>query len=100
MSQVKFKTKYNGETVEVMAGWDNPLQGFFMTIFGQPTEEDDEPILYNNLADPNAPGAMGFSRDTEYFKHKLEELGIIAPAGFWQLVNRKEGNVHHVITGE
>lgn len=95
MSQVKFKTTLNGKPVEVMAGWDIPLQGFFLTVFDL-AEDAEEECIYSGMDDPKT--RMGFMPKTDYFRDILAtEYGIVAPEGFWDLVEKREGNTVHVL---
>jgi hypothetical protein len=89
MSRVTFLAGH----LEVVAGWDRPLQGFFLSIFSRyPSEE----ILYDSLEDPAT--LAGFMPDTGYFKAKLLEHGLSAPGGFWERVELREANVEHVFS--
>lgn len=40
MSQIKFKTKYNDIEVEIQAGYDRPLDDYYMTVF----DSFDKPV--------------------------------------------------------
>jgi len=100
MSQIKFNTTYKTKAVEVMAGWDNPLQGYFLSIFKLDLENDDEELLYDNLADKDLSSTMGFARSTGYFKTILEHFEIVVPDGFWERVERNERNVTHIFRNE
>lgn len=64
--------------VEVILGWDRPLQGFFMDVryTDTPGDEEDE-YLYNNLDDLELD--TGFSGDLGYFLEKLRKLNIDIP---------------------
>jgi hypothetical protein len=100
MSQVKFRAVHDPEgkatPVEVMAGWDRPTRGFFMTVFDLTDADDpnaEEKLLYNGLDDRNT--IMGNMPTTEYFQMLLKAFGIQAPEGFWERVERQEGNVFH-----
>ena len=68
MSQHVFQSTQDGRTVEVMLGYDPPLDGFFMTV------TIDGAIAYTNLEEENA-----FSKDLPYFRSKLTELGLQVP---------------------
>ena len=68
MSQHVFQSTQAGRTVEVMLGYDPPLDGFFMTVM------IDGEIAYTNLEEENA-----FSKDLLYFRSKLTELGLQVP---------------------
>ncbi len=95
MSQVKFKTEYKGKPVEVMAGWDRPLQGFFLTVFDLDPNAEVE-CVYSNLDDPNVPGVMGYTKTTDYWKEVLSKMEIGVPEEFWARVELRQGNVNHV----
>ena len=63
MSQVKWNTKWTSPTgkeyrVEVMGGWDNPLQGYFLTIFNLDADGDDdceEDVLWDSMSKDGYP---------------------------------------------
>lgn len=66
--------------LEVMAGWDRPLQGFFMSIeLLDAPEDEDNCYLYSNLDDENLP-IGGFARSFDYFLPILQRLEINLPA--------------------
>jgi len=44
MSRISFATNYENEQVEVIAGWDNPLQTFFLDIL---VDDENEDIIYD-----------------------------------------------------
>ena len=75
MSQHFFETQYNGKKVKVFAGWDRPLQGFFMMVEDlDASEGSDDPYIYNNLARKDS-----HPKTFEPFIHVLVDLGIIIP---------------------
>lgn len=83
MSQHIFLTTHpeHGK-LEVLAGWDRPLQGFFMHIekLEAPEGEDGAvPYLYDNLDDDKLP-LGGLSRSFDYFLPILKQHGIEVPA--------------------
>jgi len=91
MSQVTFTVTFTvvGE-VEVMGGWDRPLKEFYLTVFGVPKGPDeDEEIIWSAINEPAAEDQQGTTR----LRAKLVELGITPPAGFWEKVELREGNV-------
>lgn len=59
--------RFNRGKLEILAGWDKPLQHFFLVV---EKEEKDDPI-YSNIFDSSANGL----EDCSYFKMKLAELG-------------------------
>lgn len=88
MSQVKFQTTYKGKRAEVMAGWDRPLSYYHLTVFNLDAEDDDDECFYSGMdGDPFAIKTIG------PLKAKLAELGIKPPAGFWEHVEQKAGNI-------
>lgn len=91
MSQIKFNTTYKGRPAQVMAGWDNPLRYYHLTIFNSEPKDDEEEIFYSDLDDHSS---NCFSWKTiEPLKKKLNELGIEdIPDGFWDRVEEKLGN--------
>jgi hypothetical protein len=77
VSQHLFPAKYKDQAMTVLAGWDRPLQQFFMVIeLDAPTDDmtDEEVYLYSNLFDPNS-----VRKDLDYFTEKLKEFGITLP---------------------
>ena len=69
MSQHWFEVKSNEGIVEVMLGWDAPLQWFHMCIdFSIHSSEDP---LYTNLAEPDP-----YSVTPEYLQSVLESFEI------------------------
>jgi hypothetical protein len=101
MSQVTFTTQFNGNPVTVTGGWDVQLQYYYFTIeyvapdfdsdidSGFDSDEVSEGgMLYSNL-DTEAP----FKKDNKEYKEQLRIFGIEAPPGFWEMIERNEGNV-------
>jgi hypothetical protein len=86
MSQIKFKTLFNGKKAEVMTGWDPPLGYYHLTIFDTDPNAEEE-VLWDGL------DLMGFCRKLDTIEKKLAELGIEAPPGLLELIDRREGNV-------
>ena len=71
MSRHSFDTVCDGRPVQVVMGWDRPLQYVFMSV--ERLDEPDE-YLYSNLDDEHAKNDVG------YFLAKLNALGITVPA--------------------
>jgi hypothetical protein len=70
---------YNNRPVTVAMGFDQPLQGFFMTI--EP-KDDDNPdampehgLIYSNLDDKDIP-SPGLSPTLDHFRKRLREMRI------------------------
>lgn len=76
MSRHIFETDYKGEKVQIVAGWDRPLQGFFMTIekVAASNNDDDDNFIYNNLNEENS-----HPRTFDPFIGVLVDLGINIP---------------------
>jgi hypothetical protein len=85
VSRISFNAMYNDKPVQVCAGWDNPLQYFFMTVFG---DDEDFPI-WDELSN------FDFSqlRTADPLVKQLESMGITPPGGFWEKVELCEGNI-------
>lgn len=82
MTQHTFvSTTKDGREVEVMAGWDRPLQGFFMVI--EDTNEDsDEGYIFSNFSvTPCHPKTF------DVFETVLREQGIAFPNGLLDELN-------------
>lgn len=86
MSQHTFNTTTSsGSRVQVLMGWDRPLQQFFLVVeeldapenydLGDGQETGDVPYLYSNLSDVDSMGMQ----DLDYFCEKLRGLGIAIP---------------------
>ena len=81
MSRISFVTKYQNEQVEVIAGWDNPLQTFFLDIL---VDDENEDVIYSSMF--QGDGGF-FSLDDA--KKVLMKRGIQVPTGFWEKVGKK-----------
>jgi len=92
MSQVNFKTTLNGKNIEVVGGWDRPLQGYHFTIYDLDAEEEEE-ILYCNLDDRKLVGYMGFTQTNEHYRAICQLMGIELPEHFWDACDMKAGNL-------
>jgi hypothetical protein len=94
MSQVIFKTEWNGKRVEVMAGWDAPMSFYHLTVFDpnpEPTAETD--ALWAEM-DHHRISELD---NVEIIKQDLAGLGIQPPPGFWNRVSPKcEGNIRFI----
>lgn len=71
-----------------MAGWDRPMFHFYLTIFDM-REDAPEEVVWSSVHAPDPVDATS----TERFRRKLIECGLRAPNGFWELVEKREGNV-------
>jgi hypothetical protein len=73
-------TTKDGRQVEVLAGWDRPLQGFFMVIEDL---ENDDGYIFNNL-DLEQPHPKSF----DGFEQSLKDFGIPIPQGLVAELNQ------------
>lgn len=77
MSQHTFTaTTHNGRDVEVLTGWDRPLQGFFLVV--QEVGARDDRYVFSNL---DLPVWESHPRDFDGFMRVLADLGIKVPQG-------------------
>ena len=90
MSQVKFKTEYENKRVEVVGGWDNPLQSFHLTIFDLDAPEDEEEVIWCHLLDG------GYCKTLNAIKKQLEKMEIEVPNEFFEHCSKREGNVVYI----
>ena len=91
MSQVKFTSTLNGKPCEIMAGWDRPCQEYYLTVFDL---NPDEEVCWSTIDSPDE----SLAHETGYLRQRLGVMGITSPEGFWERVERREGNVTHVLT--
>lgn len=81
MSRHIVTTTYQNRPIEVVAGWDRPLQYYFLTIqfLDIPEENDDQPgFLYSNLDDS--------PQDLPYYQAITTHYQIALPATFWSSI--------------
>jgi hypothetical protein len=92
MSQVKFESQLAGKRVAVLSGWDPPLRHYFMTIYllDEPAEEVDD-IVWSTIKAPSDADSLG----TQRLKQQLTAMGIDVPVGFWERIERREGNIRY-----
>lgn len=76
MSQHVFESQHQGKPISILMGWDRPLQGFFMVI----EVDGSEDYLYTNLDDPKLAPFHGLPASLDHFIKKLSELGLVIPA--------------------
>lgn len=77
---------YNARPVIVAMGWDEQIQGYFMTIEPvDPASTDADPesgMIYTNLDDNRIP-FPGLPKDITHFKNVLVEMNIEVPPEFF-----------------
>lgn len=84
MSRHMFDTQHQGRPVQVVLGWDRPLQGFFMTIEWMDLDPekvpDHEPLfLFDNLEE-----LVSHPSTLDGYRSKLAEFGIEVPAAMFE----------------
>lgn len=97
MSRHYFDTEFKNCPVQVVLGYDRPLDCFFLTVMYDPPPaggaslppgapgrgdaiNDNRLIVYSNLADP----AGAFNHDLDYYRAKLSALGISVPESMFR----------------
>jgi len=93
MSQIKFRTEFQGKAAEIMAGWDAPLGYYHFTVFDADPEAEEE-LLWDGL------GNLGFCRKLDTIRETVDTLGLEPPPEFYDLIDRREGNVIYNWDGE
>lgn len=88
MSQVSCKTTYMGIPVEVVSGWDEPLQYYHFTVFDLRSDAEQE-YFYSCLDEPG----VFRTKDCEKWKAKAKEMKLELPSDFWEKAEMKLGNV-------
>ena len=82
MSRISFNTFYKNKNVEVVAGWDYPMQTFFLDIL-----DDNEEPIYSSLYEYHST-----CKETHHLEQVLLDKNIKAPDNFWDFVNKKQRN--------
>lgn len=75
MSQHVYPSAYKGQPVNIVVGWDRPLQGYFLNV--ELTEVDG--FVYTSCSDPQLIYSRGFAESLTPFNEKLDELGLSLP---------------------
>jgi hypothetical protein len=79
----------NDRPVMVAVGWDNPVQGYFMTIepidADNPDADEETGLIYSNLSDEAIP-FPGMTKDLDHYKKRLKEKGIVMSDTFFPTV--------------
>lgn len=95
MSQIKFHHQTEDNiTLEILAGWDYPLQYHFMVIFEMEKQEDgsllDTKTIWTNLNYPKSRYHMNF------YMNILKLFKINPPDGFRELCEKNERNAEYI----
>lgn len=77
MSQHIYSTVCLDRPVSVLVGWDRPLQGFFMVVEFEDSQDDE--YAYCNLEDLDLLEFSGLPPTFDFFAEKLQLLGIKLP---------------------
>lgn len=84
MSRHYFDTEYKTLPVQVILGYDRPLDEFFMQVKHldmKNVEDEDLPFVYATIDDPEHDPL-----DLDYCRRKLVELGITIPETMYAAV--------------
>lgn len=105
VTQHYIKTTHVNEPVEVLIGWDRPLQRFFLVVEKSNIECNDDyfqdvgDYIYNNLDDKNLHDGSFQYQNLDYFKGMLANLKILVPENLWEdLLNDKKLNLGNAKT--
>ncbi len=80
MSQHLFETRTSsGLNVEVLIGFDRPLNGYFLVVANIASLDPNDAFVYSNLDDVELVDLGGITLNLEHFKGKLALLGIELP---------------------
>lgn len=99
MSRHSFDTRLQGRRVRVVAGYDRPLDEFFLQILLAATEDETEQdeFVYTSLCEPSDDWS-----DPQALSARLAELRIDPPSSFLPAIledrRRQIGNrlaIHH-----
>ena len=93
MSTHTFQTKYQGNLIQIVSGWNQKFQGFFLVIELNAVADDDQ-YLYSNLDDDELEGVDGFPPNLEYFLEILADFELIIPERMrLELLKDKASNI-------
>lgn len=97
MSQVSYKTVYDGRRVEVVGGWDRPLNNYHLTVF----DLDASPEAYTDVIYCQLDSfPLGTPSTLGPLKEALQDIGIVVPDSFWKTCEKQEGNVLYSISND
>ena len=103
MSQHRILTNFQGKPLELILGWDRPLQRFFMSVLPSESEDDDE----ENASQAETPFDIAVAEVEDYslfglnanptvsaFQEVLARLAIaVPPEVFIEVQKDGDGNV-------
>jgi hypothetical protein len=87
MSQIFFMSKYYYDRVQVMTGWDRPLQHFFLTLLNPAAKEDEEEVVWSSMSDIGSDLGGGYP-DSEKIIQLLDEMKIVYPDNLKETLDR------------
>ena len=79
MSRHSLRIEYQGRAVVVLAGWDRPSKGYFLSVDFQDVEDDDDDLIYSSQFDAELIPSYGFTPDLAYFAAQLATLQVPVP---------------------
>ncbi len=86
MSRHYFDTFHKGYPINVVLGWDRPMEYFFLVIEEQNTSADNPmtfDLLYSNLQESDP-----FNHDLDYYREVLRHFQIDVPESMFIEVER------------
>jgi len=86
MSRIICYSKYKNRDVEVVGGWDEPLQYYHLTVFLRFPEPWESEVVWENIDN------LGFTKNILPLKKQLQEMNIKVPDNFWPNCEEKAGN--------
>lgn len=89
-SKVTFDASQEGRGFEVTAGWDLPIQEFYLVVKTHSHRKSDEQMVPPALCWSSDFAPPRERRDIGSLKAHLTSLGLNPPEGFWERVARCE----------
>jgi hypothetical protein len=105
VSQIKWTCSWKGEELEVITGWDRPLQDLFLTVISTgPTDTDHLPCVQDEDEDEKILIDLGLGdprRKTTLHRIRLEieALGIPYPPDLYETLEaHRQSNAGNLFT--
>lgn len=89
---------FDNDRYKVFAGWDAPLEGFFLDIHAVPEKVDEDPAEVWLSIDHWE--CCGMTTEISDVFGTLQSHGVCPPMGFRSILERREGNVVYVWDNE
>lgn len=94
MSQIIYDAELNGRKIQVVGGWDRPLQGYHFTVYAFDGGEngDEEIVLYENTMDAGL-NPLSWPQNNEHYKKVCKAMKLELPDFFWDAADAKLGSI-------